>query len=211
MANDIDKDNQQLRYFNEPTTQFIKDQIDHSVMKDINLLDSLVEHIKDISIQVLEKELNEIKIVQENNDKEKLICEEEIKAKKVTADKLDNIYFIGKDYEPPFRYYKNDGKFVIEIQLCCDIENLDIQQKFLKENEEFLFIITGQKKIVNNEETDDIEIADLINKRFWKHFKIEFKIRIKDFEIDGLEQIDKNDDKSIFMEYGILYINFNVE
>ena len=211
MANDIDKDNQQLRYFNEPTTQFIKDQIDHSVMKDINLLDSLVEHIKDISIQVLEKELNEIKIVQENNDKEKLNCEEEIKAKKVTADKLDNIYFIGKDYEPPFRYYKNDGKFVIEIQLCCDIENLDIQQKFLKENEEFLFIITGQKKIVNNEETDDIEIADLINKRFWKHFKIEFKIRIKDFEIDGLEQIDKNDDKSIFMEYGILYINFNVE
>ena len=64
---------------------------------------------------------------------------------------------------------------------------------------------------MNNEETDAIEIADLINKRFWKNFKIEFKIRIKDFEINGLEQIDKNDGKSVSMEYGILYINFNVE
>ena len=64
---------------------------------------------------------------------------------------------------------------------------------------------------MNDEESDDISIVDLINKRFWKNFKIEFKIRIKDFEIDGLEQIDKNDDKLIFMEYGILYINFNVE
>ena len=153
--------------------------------------------------------MNEIKIISDINN-EKIICSNEIKAKEITADELDNIYFIGKHYQPPFKYYINDGKFVIEIQLCCDIENLDIQQKFLKENEEFLFIITGQKKIVNNEETDAIEIADLINKRFWKNFKIEFKIRIKDFEIDGLEQIDKNDGKSVSMEYGILYINFNV-
>ena len=64
---------------------------------------------------------------------------------------------------------------------------------------------------MNNEESDGIAIPDLINKRFWKNFKIEFKIRIKDFEINGLEQIDKNDDKSVFMEYGILYINFNIE
>ena len=213
MANEKDKNDGKLRYFNEPTTQFIRDLIDQSVLKEINLLDSLVEHIKFISIQVLEKELNEIKIVQGENNTEKIICLEDIKAKEVTADELDNIYFIGKHYEPPFRYYKNEkeGKFVIEIQLCCEIENLNIQQKFLKENEEFLFIITGEKKKVNDEEADAIEIADLINKRLWKNFKIEFKIRIKDFEIDGLEQIDKNDDKLIFMEYGILYINFNVE
>ena len=210
MANDKDKDNQKLRFFNEPTTQFIRDLIDQSVLKEINLLDSLVEHIKLISTQVLEQELNVIKIISDiNNDK--IICSDEIKAKEVTADELDNIYFIGKHYEPPFRYYINDGKFVIEIQLCCEIVDLNIVQKFLKENEEFLFIITGQKKIVNDEESDDIVIADLINKRFWKNFKIEFKIRIKDFEIDGLEQIDKNDNKSVFMEYGILYINFNVE
>ena len=211
MANDKEKKSQELRYFNDPTIQFIRNLIDQSANKDINLLESLVEHIKFISIQVLEKELNEIKIVSDKNNTEKIICEEEIKAKEVTADELDNIYFIGKDYEPPFRYYINEGIFVIEIQLCCEINNLDIKQKFLKENEEFLFIITGQKKIVNDEETDAIEIADLINKRFWKNFKIEFKIRIKDFDIDGLEQIDKNDSKSIFMEYGILYINFNVE
>jgi len=211
MANDKEKNSQQLRFFNEPTIQFIRDLIDQSSMKEINLLDSLVEHIKVISIQVLEKELNEIKIATIDNNTEKIICEEEIKAKEVTADELDNIYFIGKDYEPPYRYYINEGKFVIEIQLCCEYENLDIQQKFFQDNEEFLFIITGQKKILNDEEDDAIELADLTNKRFWKNFKIEFKIRIKDLEIDGLEPIDKNDSNSIFMEYGILYIIFNVE
>ena len=64
---------------------------------------------------------------------------------------------------------------------------------------------------MDDEEADAIEIDDLIDNIFWKYFKVEFKIRIKDFEIDGLEQIDVNDDKLIFMEYGILYINFNVE
>lgn len=159
----------------------------------------------------MKKELNEIKIVPDKNNNEKIICTEEINIKKLNADELDNNDFVGKYYMPPFRYYKNDGKFVIEIQLCCEIDNLDIRNIFLKENEEFLFIITGQKKIENDEENDDIEIADLINNRFWKYFKVEFNIRLKDFEIDDIEPIDKNDDKSIFMEYGILYINFNVE
>ena len=173
-------------------------------------IDSLVEHIKLVSTQLLEQELNEIKVISDIND-EKIICSDEIKAKEITADELDNIYFIGKHYQPPFKYYINDGKFVIEIKIYCEIVDLNIDQKLLKQNEEFLFIITGQKKIVNDEESDDISIVDLINKRFWKNFKIEFKIKIKDFEIDGLEKIDKNDDKSVFMEYGILYINFNVE
>jgi len=211
MANDKDKNSQKLRFFNELTIQFIRNLIDLSVNKKINLLESLVEHIKIISYGVLEKELNEIKIVPDKNNNEKIICSEEINIKKLKADELDNNDFVGKYYMPPFRYYKNDGKFVIEIQLCCEIDNLDIRNIFLKENEEFLFIITGQKKIENDEENDDIEIADLINNRFWKYFKVEFNIRLKDFEIDDIEPIDKNDDKSIFMEYGILYINFNVE
>jgi len=94
----------------------------------------------------LKKELNEIKIVPDKNNNEKIICTEEINIKKLNADELDNNDFVGKYYMPPFRYYKNDGKFVIEIQLCCEIDNLDIRNIFLKENEEFLFIITGQKK-----------------------------------------------------------------
>lgn len=34
---------------------------------------------------------------------------------------------------------------------------------------------------------------------------------MESFEIDGLEQIDKNDKKNVYMNYGILYINFNIE
>lgn len=117
MANDKDKNNKKLRFFNEPTTQFIRDLIDQSVLKEINLLDSLVEHIKLISTQVLEQELNEIKITSDINN-EKIICSDEIKAKEVTADELGNIYFIGKNYEPPFSYCHivriYESKFVIE-------------------------------------------------------------------------------------------------
>ncbi len=211
MANDKDKNSQKLSSFNEPTIQFIRNLIDSSFKKNINLLISLVEHIKFIYIKILKKDLNEIKIVPYKNNIEKITYTEEINIKKVAEDEFGNINFIGKYYEPPFRYYKNENKFVIEIQLCCEIDDLDVKTKYLKENEEFLFIITGQKKIVNDEETNDIEMVELINNRLPKNFKVEFKIRIKDFEIDALKPIDKNDDKSIFMEYGILYINFNVE
>ena len=91
--------------------------------------------------------MNEIKIISDINN-EKIICSNEIKAKEITADELDNIYFIGKHYEPPFRYYKNEkeGKFVIEIQLCCEIVDLNIVQKFLKENEEFLLLLHDKRK-----------------------------------------------------------------
>ena len=106
---------------------------------------------------MFKKELNEIKIIPYKNNIEKIICTEEINIKKITVDELDNIDFNEKYYMPPFRYYKNKDKFVIEIQLCCEIYNLEIKQKFIKENEEFLFIITGEKKSVNDRENDDID------------------------------------------------------
>ena len=89
--------------------------------------------------------MNEIKIISDINN-EKIICSNEIKAKEITTDELDNIYFIGKHYEPLFRYYINDGKFVFEIQLCCEIVDLNIVQKFLKENEEFLLLLHDKRK-----------------------------------------------------------------
>ena len=212
LANDVNKNSNDISFFNKPTIQFIRNKINKIKIKKINILDNLIDHIKAISNQVLEKELNEIKIISDNNDNKKIICKEEIKAKEVTADELDNIYFVGKDYEPPFRYYKNDEKFTIEIQLCCEIdkEKLVVGLKFLKESEEFLFTIKGEKSNKNYEENDGIEIVELINKRNWKNFKVEFKIGIIDYEIDGLEPFDKNDEKSIYMDLGILYLNFYI-
>lgn len=59
-------------------------------------------------------------IYQEGNDKnDYLICNDEIEPKEVTADELNNISFVGKEYEPPYRYYVNEQekKFVIEIKI----------------------------------------------------------------------------------------------
>ena len=53
MDNDKDKisqKSQKLRFFNEPITQFIRNLIDQSSIKRINLLDCFVEYIKFISI-----------------------------------------------------------------------------------------------------------------------------------------------------------------
>ena len=213
MGNDVNRENGRINYFNEPTIQFIRNKIDSATNKNIDIFTKLIEHIKLISSQVLENEIKNIDIIKENNfNIEKIICKDDIKPKEVTADELNNIFFIGKEYEPPYRYYKIDNKLTIEIQICCEIdfETLKVMQKFNVDEEEFLIKIQGEKKIDKNENNDN-EIHEIINKRNWKTFKVEFKISIKDFEIDGLEDFDKNDQKALEMEYGILYINFNVQ
>ena len=217
MGNDANRETGKVRFFNEPTITAIRDRIDLSINKKINIFEKLREHIKIISSQVLENELKNIEIIKEEKkgpNFEKIICKEEIKPKEVTADELNNIYFIGKEYEPPFRYYKLGEKFTVEIQICCEIdfETINVQQKFIYEEEEFLITIKGEKKVDKNENIDnDTEIHELINKRNWKNFKVEFKISLKDFEIDGLEDYDKKDKNAYEMEYGILFIHFIIQ
>ena len=209
MGNDGNEGTNEVRYFNEPTIQFIRDSIDQTVNKKMNILEQLKEHIKSISSQVLEEELTDVQIRDD-----RIICNEKIKPKEVTADELDNIHFIGKEYEPPFRYYKINGKFTIEIQLCCEIDmnTLKVKQKFNKDSEEFTFIIKGEKSAIEEfDKNNDEEIHELVNKRNWKKFSLEFKVSIKEFEIDGLEDPDENDKNAIVMNYGILYLNYNSE
>lgn len=220
MANDFERNNnksqnQEIRYFNKPTIEFIRKLITQSVNKDINLLNELLEHIKLISGQVLENEIKNINIYEEKN-KNFIKCEEEIIPKEVTADELDNIYFIGKEYEPPFRYYKNDEKkrFTIEIKICSKIneDTLKIEKNFIEDSGEFEFNFSGERILENSNKFEKgKQIHSLINKRVWKNFKVKFKINMDEYEIDGLEQVDKNDKEMVYMKFGILYINFNVE
>lgn len=153
MANDFERNNnqrqnEQIRYFNAPTIDFIRNNITQHINKDINILEKLIEHIKYISSQVLENELKEIKIIDSNNN-QLIKCEEKIIPKEVTADELDNIYFVGKEYEPPFRYYRNEKQFIIEIKICSKIKNdtLKIEQKFIESSGEFEFNITGERSL----------------------------------------------------------------
>ena len=49
----------------------------------------------------------------------------------------------------------------------------------------------------------------MLNKRTWTIFKLEFKVNLDDLNgVDGMDVFDENDNK---MEYGILYLKFNIQ
>ena len=207
MANDTKKDGEKGgRYFNTPTINFIRTKINQTINKDLNILEKLKEHIKNISNQVLENNITKIDIENVSNSKDLIKSDEVINPKKVTADVLDNIYFVGKDYEPPYRYYRKDQYFTIEIQICSKIkkESLDIKCDFFEENEEFIFEITGERLLDDNENSKN-GFYEIINKRTWKNFKVKFKIYMKDYDLDGLDPVD-----DYKIKYGILYLNFKI-
>ena len=212
MANDLNNKNNNIRFFNNPTIEFIRNLLDISVNKEFDLLTKLKEHIEIISNQVLDIGLKEVKIVKsDKSDNELIKCEEAIKPKDVTADELDNISFIGKEFLPPHRYYINKDKFTIEIQICSKInmETLKINKKWKKDGGEFKFEIFGERILDEKEDLNKgIEIHELINKRTWKNFKLEFKIRIKDYNIQGLGECDQKE--KAYMKYGILFINYKI-
>ena len=212
MANDLNDKNNNVRFFNNPTIEFIRDLLDTAINKEFDLLSKLKEHIEIISNQVLDVGLKEVKIIKSDMDDNELIkCDENIKPNDVTADELDNISFVGKEFLPPHRYYINEDKFTIEIQICSDInrDTLKINKKWIKDGGEFKFEIFGERLLDEKEDSNiGIEIHELINKRTWKNFKLEFKIRIKDYTIQGLGEYEP--EEKIKIKYGILFINYKI-
>lgn len=208
LANDSTNNSGDIRYYNQTAISFIRDYIDTRINKEKNIIKKLREHIKDISSSVLTKELNSITKC-DNIDLIK--CEEEFEPKEITADELDNIYFIGKDYEPSYRYYKKGDKLIIEIEMCSKLneKSLKAKHKFNKETNETRFKITGERLIKGEDEKQfkDIKVInEFINKRdSLKKFRLEFKIKMNEEEIVS---VDKNFEYDI--QYGILFLKFNI-
>ena len=211
MANDTNKNDKNIRYFNMPTIKYIRDELDLAVKKNVDLLTKLKEHIEIISNQVLVNGIKNISIEKSNNGTNDLIiCNDMIQPKDVNADELDNIYFVGKEYVPPHRYYIKDDKFTIEIKICSKInfDTLIVKKTWNKEFGEFKIEISGERILEDKEDLNGgILIHELINKRTWKNFKLEFKIRIKDYKIQGLGACLKSDR---ILRFGILYLYFKV-
>lgn len=216
IANDSDKNNKdQVGYFNEPTINYIRNNLTLSVKKDINLLDELRQHIQNISSLVLNKSLENVEIIKKQNN-EYIICNEEIEPKEVTADELNNIYFIGKEYTPLYRYYLRDDPknrekkyFTIEIKICSKIKNLKVLNPFDTNSNEFTFNISGERDLKENKLNDNtITVHELMNKRKWIKFQLEFKVNMDDL---GINAMDPNDESDNEMRYGLLYLNFNVQ
>jgi hypothetical protein len=211
MANDTNKKDKNVRYFNSPTINYIRDELDLAVKKDVDLLTKLKEHIEIISNQVLVNGIKNISIEKNKDSINDLIkCNDIIQPKDVNADELDNIYFVGKEYVPPHRYYIKDDKFTVEIKICSkvNLETLIVKKTWNKEYGEFKIDISGERILDEKEDLNGgILVHELINKRTWKNFKLEFKIRIKDYKIQGLDACYKNDRE---LKYGILYLYFRV-
>lgn len=211
MANDTNENDDEIRAFNMPTISYIRSLLIQKKIKKVNILEKLKEHIETISNQVLNKKIKEV-IYQEEKDNDYLIYKEDIEPKEVTADELNNISFVGKEYEPPYRYYVNEKekKFVIEIKICSDIKkkSLNVTNNF--ENNEFKFIISGERDLDENCNSNNKNIIHMmLNKRTWTIFRLEFKVNLDDLNgVDGMDVFDENDYK---IEYGILYLKFNIE
>ena len=131
-------------------------------------------------------------------------CEEkDIILKEIKEENLDNIFF-RKEFKPLYNFYRRGKYFVLEIQICSKIEDIDIivEHYINKITDETLFIIKGKRRLMLRNESEYME-----NKRInFTHFKIEPKIRLSDF---GIEKISE---KEIHKElkYGILFYIYKI-
>jgi len=142
-----DPKNKELIFYNESTLNFIMKYIKVQVIKPVNIIENLKTHIKEISSLVLKEEIESL----DDKNEDIIKSKNEIKPKDILYDGGDDIIFIGKEFEPKYRYYKKEDSLIIEIELCSDYSGLSVKQQFDKNTKETLFKITGERKIDSGE------------------------------------------------------------
>ena len=198
--------NDEMNYYNKTTLAYINKCIKVEVKKDIDIINNLREHIKEISSSVLTTEL---KSIIESKDLDLIQCKENIEPKEILADELDNVIFVGKEFEPMYRYYKKDNKFIIEIDLCSKYKDLLVKQYFDKITKETIFKISGERILKGKEENEQFKSCiDFINKReTFKKFHLEIKIKL--LSQLGIKHVYKEYESKI--NYGILFLIFKIK
>ena len=200
-AND-EKKSEEINYYNKTTLDYIKILIKMEKEKKKNLLELLIKHIKYISSCVLQKEITP-EIEEKTTDLIKCKENEEIIPKEIKADELDNMIFIGKEFQPLYRYYKRGKYFIIEIQLCS--QSYEFEKGYPKHgkdvnSQETKFSIKGERKLNNADEKNYFT-----NKRQnFKKFEIVFELNLQTF---GIKHISK--EPLTKMKYGILFLIYN--
>ena len=148
---------------------------------------------------MLKEEITEL--IEENNF---IKCTKKIKPKDILYDGSDDIIFIGKEFQPKYRYYNHEDSLIIEIELCSDYEDLKVTQQYDKISKETLFTITGERIIEDEGEKNGELIFDFGNKREnYKRFNLQLKIKLKDI---GIKHLEKKYEEE--MQYGILFLRF---
>lgn len=195
-AND-EKKSKEVEKYNKTALKYIKTCIKMENKKPKNLFKNFLEHISEKSSYVLKKKITP-KI---ENDVIK--CEDgEINPREIKADELDNLIFIGKDYEPPYRFSKRGKYFVLEIQICSKNYEINVKHKRDKNTKETVFYIEGKRLLDMSDEKEY-----LTNKRInFTNFKISPKVRLSDF---GIKHIEKKEIHSE-LKYGILFYIYEI-
>jgi hypothetical protein len=197
---------EEIKYYNESTIKYIQDYIDIKINENINIIEKLTEHINNLSSLVLKKPIE----ATPNENFDLIECDKEIEPKEIIADELDNITFIGNYYEPPYRCYKKEDKFIIEVDICSKLKDktLSIIHFSDKENNELeIFRIKGERLLVGEEKNEKKKIIyNFTNKRAnAKLFELNFKINLSE---KGVISISGNNES--FINKGILYISFDI-
>ena len=195
-----DNVSENLDYYNKTTLKYIKRCIKVEIVKPTNIINNLIEHIKEISSSVLK---NEIKTIKYSNDKDLIQCKETIKPKEILYGPGDDIIFIGKEYEPMYRYYAKDNYFIIEIDLCSDISDLNCSHTKDKISKETIFKITGERKIEEIDDDKEILFNFGSKRETYKRFKLQINLKLEKI---GLKRIEKKYDME--SKLGILYLKF---
>ena len=195
-AND-EKKSKEIEKYNKTALKFINKCIRMESEKPKNLFKNFLEHISEKSSYVLKKKITP-EIV---NDVIK--CgEEEIIPREIKADELDNLIFIGKDYEPLYRFSKRGKYFVLEIQICSKNYKIDVRHKRDKNTKETVFYIEGKRLLDMSDEKEY-----LTNNRInFTNFKISPTVRLSDFGIKHIEKKEKHSE----LKYGILFYIYEI-
>lgn len=189
---------EEMKYYNMSTLTFINKMIKTEQKQSINIINSLIEHVKDVSSFSLTEEL---KTITESGDLIK--CEEKkIEPKRILADEFDNLIFIGKDFEPKHRCYIKEQKLIVEIDLCSNYQNLKVDLDKNKAKE--IAIKISGERIPHNIPNNDTEIIlDFIDKReTYKSFELEVIIKTSLFNV-----LKKTKEE---LNYGILFLTFDI-
>ena len=193
-----DPKNKELSFYNKSTLNFIMKYIKVQVIKPVNIIENLKTHIKEISSLVLKEEIESL----DDKNEDIIKSKNEIKPKDILYDGGDDIIFIGKEFEPKYRYYKKEDSLIIEIELCSDYSGLSVKQQFDKNTKETLFKITGERKI-DSGENKEIYFTFGNKRENYKRFKLELKIKLKELGIGHLKEGYKE-----VMKFGILFLDF---
>ena len=111
-------------YYNKTTLKFIKKCMRIEIIKPTNIIKNLIEHIKEISSSVLKEEIKSIEL---SKEKDLITCTNVIEPREIIYDGPNDIIFLGKEFEPMYRYYTKEKYFIIEIDICSKYNNLIVK------------------------------------------------------------------------------------